>query len=391
MKIALDIAKASSLDGLGTWIRELVWALDRLGTDHEWWLTDLLHEDGEGALEALGTLGENFRAGACSRELPWGEIDAVLAASWTLPGPRRSDRTPGAPSPPVLFVAYDLTVFSHPDCHTLGNRLHVSEGLLRAKHEGSRFLAISRATGRELERWLEVPRSSIDVITPGLGREYARRVPSGTPDRAEETDREELFARLRERHGLPEEARGYVLSVGSLEPRKNLARLLSAHEALGEETRRAFPLVLAGGASWRSEKLERRLADQPEGLVRRLGPVESDELPELYSAATLFAYPSLAEGFGLPPLEAMACGAPVMTSDRSSLPEVVGDAALLVDPTEVEAISGALETLLRDRDERQRRRLLGMRRAAAHSWEKAARLTAQSLERTAQPEHPSPA
>jgi alpha-1,3-rhamnosyl/mannosyltransferase len=171
-------------------------------------------------------------------------------------------------------------------------------------------------------------------------------------------------------HGLG--GRPYVLAVGTLEPRKNLPRLIAAWTRLPEELRSAHALALVGPRGWDDEEV---LAAARAAGVRLLGRVGDAQLHALYANATAFAYPSLYEGFGLPVLEAMAAGAPVLTSLSSSLPEVAGDAALLVDPRDTAAIAAGLERLLRDAGLRERLRVAGRARAAAFSWERTARET----------------
>jgi len=179
---------------------------------------------------------------------------------------------------------------------------------------------------------------------------------------------------VRRRYGLEGP---FLLSVGSLEPGKNRERLLQAFARLQARGLK-HTLVVAGQRAWRYEgeaPLARRLglADS----VRFLGHVPQADLPALYSAADLFVFPSLYEGFGLPALEAMACGTPVVASNVSALPEVVGDAALQVSPLDVEALADAIERLLRDDRLRADLRERGLERARQFSWEKAARRTAE--------------
>ena len=169
------------------------------------------------------------------------------------------------------------------------------------------------------------------------------------------------------RYGLS--AGGYTLCVGTIEPRKNLARLLSAYESLPVPIRNRWPLVLVGARGWRSESIHDRIEKAASaGWVRYLDFVAQNDLPFLYAGAHLFAYPSLYEGFGLPPLEAMASGVPVVTSNVSSMPEVVGAAAMMVDPNDVSALSAALALGLEDERWRLSATALGLERASALSW-----------------------
>jgi glycosyltransferase involved in cell wall biosynthesis len=167
----------------------------------------------------------------------------------------------------------------------------------------------------------------------------------------------------------------YILYVGSLESRKNLPRLLEAYARL-RELLPAWTLVIVGARKWKFTPIfetVRRLALEPH--VHFTGFVEEADLPALYNGADLFAFPSLYEGFGLPVLEAMACGTPVVTSNTSSLPEVAGDAALLVDPTDVEAIAAAMARVLTDPALAQEMRGKGLAQASQFTWERTARET----------------
>ena len=164
--------------------------------------------------------------------------------------------------------------------------------------------------------------------------------------------------------------RGYSLFVGTVEPRKNVDRLLAAYEALPAALRREFPLVIAGARGWHSADTHARMAGAvAAGWLRYLSYVPQTELPLLYSGARLFAYPSLYEGFGLPVLEAMASGVPVLTSNRSSLPEVVGDTARLVDPESVDEIAAALARILADDGWLDSAGAAGLARAKRFTWE----------------------
>ena len=167
----------------------------------------------------------------------------------------------------------------------------------------------------------------------------------------------------------------YVLAVGTREPRKNLARLIEAFAGLPRELRERFRLAVAGAQGW-DESQAHASADE---RVVMLGFVDDADLPSLYAGASVFAFPSLGEGFGLPVLEAMAAGTPVLTSDRSSLPEVAGDAALLVDPTAISSIRAGLARLLADSGLRSDLAARGRGRAATFTWERTARATLDYL------------
>nr|MBC8449893.1 glycosyltransferase family 4 protein [Chloroflexota bacterium] len=162
--------------------------------------------------------------------------------------------------------------------------------------------------------------------------------------------------------------------VGTIEPRKNLVRLLEAMELLHEKGEGA-KLVIVGSKGWLHEDFFRRLAEMPRGAVFFPGYVPDEDLPAFYSGAALSALPSLYEGFGLPVLEAMACGTPVACSRTSSLPEVAGDAAAYFDPTDVEAMAEVMHQILSDEERREEMRARGLAQAAQFSWARAAEET----------------
>ena len=176
------------------------------------------------------------------------------------------------------------------------------------------------------------------------------------------------------KHGL--QPGGYTLYVGTIEPRKNTARLLQAYEALEPALRRAYPLVLAGGKGWKSEEVHRQIerAEQ-QGWLHYLSYVDQGELPLLYAGAALFVYPSLYEGFGLPIIEAMASGTPVVTSNVSCMPEVAAGAAALVNPLDVDAMTQTIEAHLSDAHWLREARERGLVRAADFSWQRCVQQT----------------
>jgi glycosyltransferase involved in cell wall biosynthesis len=186
------------------------------------------------------------------------------------------------------------------------------------------------------------------------------------------------IARIRDRYGLPSE---FILAVGSIQPRKNLQRLIDAYRLLNQRIK-APPLVLVGKKAWLYKDsiaaVERSGCGEK---IRLTGFVPDEDLPAIYSAATVFVYPSFFEGFGLPPLEAMQCGTPVITGNRTSLPEIVGSAGVLVDPYDSQALADAIERLLSDRELRTKLTQRGLERSKMFSWEQTARDTLKVFER----------
>jgi glycosyltransferase involved in cell wall biosynthesis len=252
---------------------------------------------------------------------------------------------------PSVLAVHDLAIYRNPAWfpggQLLSTRLVVPSSLRRAE----RLAAVSASTARDLGELFGVGGSRVRVVHPGVAAAFRPSTP-------------EAAARLRSSLGLPER---FVLFVGAIEPRKNLATLLRGWAELPERP----PLAIAGGWGWRYEEV-RGLVEKLGEDVRLLGAVEPARLPALYAAATCLAHPAWYEGFGLTPLEAMACGTPVVCSDASSLPEVVGDAALLVDPGDVGGWRAALERVLGDAGLRAELSRKGLARASRFSWERTA-------------------
>jgi len=262
-----------------------------------------------------------------------------------------------APCPTVVTV-HDLSFLRYPHFFRPANRLYLRTFTRASVRRARRIIAVSRHAAEETVRLLGVDRRRIDVIYHGVD-------PALRPLPPEEID---AFRREEE---LPER---FVLYVGTLEPRKNLIRLVEAFATLRPATLRPAPiLILAGARGWYFHDLFARVEQL--GLKDRVifpGYIPGDRLVYWYNAATVFAYPSLYEGFGMPVVEAQACGTPVLTSDRSALPEAAGDGALLVDPEDVEAIAEGLRQLLTNEPLRAELRQRGLDHAARLTWEKTA-------------------
>ncbi|NTV65329.1 MAG: glycosyltransferase family 4 protein, partial [Oscillochloris sp.] len=237
-----------------------------------------------------------------------------------------------------------------------------------AVHSSAAVITISQHACGDLARRYRLPAGRLVVTPLAAAAPFCPQPPV-------------VLAAMRARYGLP--AR-YVLYVGSNKPHKNLERLVLAWEQLGADERGDVQLVLAGHEETQHPELSQLVAARGlGGRVRRLANVAEADLPALYSGADVFAFVSYYEGFGLPPLEAMACGAPVLCAAASSLPEVVGDAAVLVDPFSVEAINAGLRQLLASPPLCDELRARGLRRAGTFSWQRTARMTLGVYERSA--------
>lgn len=259
---------------------------------------------------------------------------------------------------PTVVTVNDLSWHHHPEYHPAERIEWIGRNLRRTLEAATRFVAISRFTASAMERELGIPASRIDVVPLAAGAQFR-------PRSAEDA------APALARHGLGD--RGYILSVSTLEPRKNFDRLVAAHQALPAPLRRRFPLVIAGGAGWGSA-LASPAAEQArrDGSLRLLGHLPDADLLALYARAAVFAYVSIYEGFGLPVLEAMAAGTPVLASRTTATGETAGDAADLVDPVDVHAIAEGMRRVLEHEAHAETLRRLGLAHAASFTWARTA-------------------
>lgn len=260
---------------------------------------------------------------------------------------------------PSVVTFHDLALLRWPEQVTRRRHAYLSRQMRDAAERAARILTVSEATKDDVVELLGVDPARIAVAPLGVDERFMPVTPDGV-------------GQFRAKHGLE---RPFVLFVGTLEPRKNLPALLRAFAAIRDDV--PHDLVIAGAAGWKMEAFALTLRELDLGdRVRLLGFVDDDGLPALYSAADLFAFPSLYEGFGLPVLEAMACGAPVLTSRVSSLPEVAGEAAILIDPADESGMAAEMGALLHDPDRRAAMAVAGRLRAALFTWRRTAALTA---------------
>ncbi|MEO6030160.1 MAG: glycosyltransferase family 1 protein [Candidatus Binatia bacterium] len=262
-----------------------------------------------------------------------------------------------APRPYVLTL-HDLIPLQTPEAISRSAAAYWRAVLPRAARRADAIITVSDFTRSEVLEHFGFPPERVVTIPNGVDAHFA---PVADPA---------VLDRVRVRHRLP--AR-FVLFVGIASPRKNLDRLVRAFGALTDSDRGDAELVFAGPPGWKNAELERAIAASPVAArIRHLGVVAEEDLPALYTLATAVANLSSREGFGLPALEALACGAPLVCANRTSFPEVVGDTALLVDPDDEAAVSAALAALLRGGAEIHQRRSRGLARARIYTWERAA-------------------
>lgn len=270
----------------------------------------------------------------------------------------------------VKFVAgiLDVIGFVHPETFTPKMRLWQRIFVANAVRIADSIITISESTKRDILKLFRYDPSKIHVtplsVDPDFHPNHDRAIVDG----------------VRRRYALPEQ---FVLYVGTIEPRKNVAGIARAYAQLPVHVQQQFPLVIAGARGWYAGAIFEEISTL--GIsdhIREIGFVEAQDLPTLVSMAKLFVFPSLYEGFGYPPLEAMASGVPVITSSVSSLPEVVGNAGILVDPTDYGALCAEMNRVLTDEKLHVELKEKGLQRAKEFSWRKTAQMTLRVFEKT---------
>ncbi len=267
-------------------------------------------------------------------------------------------------STPAVITVHDLSFLRHPERAEPALQRHLARSVPRAVVRAAHVIADSHYTKGELGALLGTPEAKITVAYPGVGPAF-RCVREG-----------EVLDRVRREHGL---TRPFILGVGTLEPRKDWPVLIEAFARLGEAAP-GHELVIAGAPGWLTDAVSGAVA-RSTAHVRLLGFVPDGDLPALYSLADAFAYPSIYEGFGLPPLEALACGTPTVVTAATSLPEVVGDAALTVPPGDPGALAGALADLLTHQALRDLLAARGPQQASRFTWDACAEAVERAYEK----------
>jgi glycosyltransferase involved in cell wall biosynthesis len=266
-----------------------------------------------------------------------------------------------------IVTLYDLSFYLYPEYFRPLQRLYLQIGTRISARRAQRIITISESTKRDAVRLLNLDVNSIDVAMPGVDAVFFKPIDANA------------LAQFRREKNLPDH---FVLFLGTREPRKNIPSLLRAFALAKRRLQVPHYIVLAGGRGWMDQDIPQVLAET--GLTNEVifpGFVPDKELPFWYRAADVFVYPSQYEGFGMPALEALASGTPVITSNVSSLPEAVGNAALLIDPKSPEEIADALVRVLNDEALRYEMQARGVQHARQFTWTRAAHNTAQSYRR----------
>ncbi|MCL5960394.1 MAG: glycosyltransferase family 4 protein [Chloroflexi bacterium] len=368
MRIGIDYTAAiKQHGGIGRFVRGLIDGLADVDQDNEYVL--VYFRRGEGMVNIPVPQRTNFR----ERQIPI--PDRVMAILWhrfSLPIP--VDLATGqvdvfhAPDfvlPPLrhgasVLTVHDLSFLLHPECHEDSLNSYLEKAVPHSVARADFITADSLNTRKELICLMDADPDRVEVVYGGVEERFRPMNAEG-----------ELLSATRRRLGIDYP---FILNVGVIEPRKNLVTLVQAYERLKSRLGFRHKLLIAGGKGWLWDDVFRKVRDlNLDDDVVFAGYVPEADLPALYNLADLFVYPSLYEGFGLPVAEAMACGTPVVTSNTSSLPEIVGEAGLMVAPTEVEALADSIERALTDAALRDRMRVAGLAQSAKFTWQKAAK------------------
>ncbi len=370
MRVAIDARKLHDF-GIGTYIRNLLRQLARI--DHD---TEYILLCGEADIGIAAQLGPNFRA--VLEPSPNYSIREQIHVPWVL----RRERPdlyhaphyvlPAAVSCSSVVTIHDCIHLMFPQY--LPNRVayaYARAQMWTAAHRSDCILTVSDASKRDILHLFNIPPEKIVVVYNAIDSHFSLTPPA------------EAVARVRERYQLNHR---FVLYVGNIKPHKNLVRLIEAFNELRVGDLEDVKLLIIGDEISKLPALRRAVhRHKLHKHVRFLGYVPDDQLAVLYRLAAVFVFPSLYEGFGLPPLEAMASGTPVVTSNVSSLPEVVGDAAVLVDPHDVDSIVAGLRSVLTDPVRADEMRLKGLERAREFSWERSVAKTLEVYKRVGAP------
>jgi glycosyltransferase involved in cell wall biosynthesis len=368
MRIAIDYSAAvNQRAGVGRLVRNQVLALAEVDPDNEYRLVYARPNQGTHPQFPPARNFARQEVGLRERWLTimWHRAKLPVPADW-LSGPVDLYHSPDFVLPPLrkargILTVHDLAFLMRPECAHARLRAYLEEVVPRSVRRADYIIADSENTRNDLVVLLGVPHRKISVV------------PGGVEERFKPVTDRHALQRVRQHLGLGDAP--FILAIGVLEPRKNLNRLMDAFALLKQrgQVPPRLKLVLAGGKGWLFDGIFEHYGDS---VVRHdivlPGFVPDELLPAMYSAASVFAFPSLYEGFGLPLLEAMACGTPVVASRASCLPEVAEGASILIDPTDVEDLANALERALVD--DRLRADLIerGTQRAAQYTWRRAA-------------------
>lgn len=369
MRIAIDARMGHSRVGIGVYVRGLLKNLSKIDKENNYYIIinknkkeDFVPEqDNFHKIYTNVTYSDYLRRDLWEQGyLPWklykNKVDIYHGPCYSLPIFAKIK---------TVITIYDMMSFKV-ECYKPISRIRVRNLIKISAKKAQKIITGSENSKTDIVRILKLPEDKIKVIYIGVGNEY-RQI----------NDKSRLDS-IKEKYGINKK---FIQYVGSLKANKNIPRLIEAYSRLSEDILKKYVLVITGGKGWKSKEIFSR--------VKRLGLennviftdfVDDNDLPLLINAATLLVFPSLYEGFGIPPLEAMACGTPVAASNISSIPEVVGDAALLFDPYNIEEMTTAMYRVLIDEQLRNKLKKKGFERVKKFSWERAAKDTLKIYE-----------
>ncbi len=366
MRIGIDYTPAYEQGGgIGRLTRDLVTALAKLDNRTQY----KLFVSGSKQSDFPQKMAQNFEWKPTSLSPKWlariwhrtklplpieilmGQIDLFHATDFTLP--------PTLPSTRTIVTVHDLSFVRVSDTASPKLKKYLDKLVPRSINNATHVIADSKATKDDLIDLYDTPSNKITVLLSGINSRYHKI----TNNYSSMT--------MRNKYDIPDVP--YIFSIGTIQPRKNYSRLIQALKLL-RQSGYDLHLVIAGGKGWLEDEMYKTLDEtQLHEAVHLIGFADDEDVVKLYNAAECVAFPSLYEGFGFPVLEGMACGTPVLTSNVSSLPEVAGDAAIMVDPYDIEAIAEGLRQLIDDSDLRKTLIERGFQQASKFTWENSAK------------------
>jgi glycosyltransferase involved in cell wall biosynthesis len=351
--------------GVGHYTEELISHLTAAHPDTNYTVVGNVFASAEPSYPKLQSQNVKFRLCRLFPGKVWNQLfkrGLMLPLNWLIPG--RPDlvvlfnfvRYPVTPGVKTMTTIHDLTFHFFPETVQDRNRRYLKRFVPKAIRQCDQLIAVSEATKQDMVKIYGVDPTKVSVVHPGVDLEAFKPTP--------------LTSEARQRLNLPEK---YFLFVSTLEPRKNLPRIMDAYRALPDAIKREYALVLTGGMGWLADDIKASIQQgDPVGRIIKTNYVPQEDLPMLFTGASAFVFPSLYEGFGMPALEAMACGTPVVTSNVSSMPETVGEAAISVDPLDITAITKGMEQLVTDSSLHAKYRELGLKQAQKFTWKSSA-------------------
>lgn len=380
MKIGVDIRCLMSpiRTGVGENAYELLNAIFKIDKENQYWLFYNSHTDvsehtplwSQNNIHYVATNWPNKLFNVAIKIFGWPKLDKLISRHGKLDyffSPNFNFTTLSKDVKHIL-TAHDLSFKFYPQFFSLKQKLwHWAINPQKQCAQADTIFTLSENTKRDIADYYKITAEKIKVIGGGLSEIFSKPI----------TDKE----KVKQKYNLPNK---FILFLGTVEPRKNIIGLIEAFEQTYSQMHEPYYLIIAGsGRGWKNKKIyDRALASPLRDKIEFIGYVPAEEKPGLYALADLFVYPSFYEGFGFPVLEAMACGTPVITSNRSSLPEITENAAYLINPNRPAELAEAIVKMLTDTNLRERFKKLGLEQTKKFSWETAAKQWLELIQKT---------